>query len=150
MLRYGERRISWAEMDTRSNEVAAALADEGVEHGSRLAIIDKNGVEFWELLFGAAKLGAVLVSVNWRLSPNEMATICADAEARVVVVGPDFLPAIEKEEAAPADARPIAIGEHPPWAGDAPRGARHDLNDPGGPPAVHDAAPPPLTPGAAR
>src|SRR4051812_33161961 len=106
MLRFGERRIKWAEMDARSNAVAAVLSDDGVASGSRVAIIDKNGVEFWELLFGAAKLGAVLVSVNWRLSPNEMATICADAEARVVVVGPDFLPAIEKEEAGPPRPRP--------------------------------------------
>src|ERR1700712_3484669 len=98
MLRLGDQRISWAELDARSNAVAAALADEGVTHGDRLAIIDKNGVEFWELLFGAAKLGAVLVSVNWRLSPSEMAGICADAEARVVVVGPDFVEAVEKEE----------------------------------------------------
>src|SRR3954469_24214356 len=140
MLRYGERRISWAEMDARTNEVAAALADEGVEHGSRLAIIDKNGVEFWELLFGAAKLGAVLVSVNWRLSPNEMATICADAEARVVVVGPDFLPAIEKEEAALAAARRIAIGEHPRWTGYASWSARHDVSDPGVTLAINDVA----------
>jgi long-chain acyl-CoA synthetase len=130
MLRAGEKRISWAELDARTNEVAAALAEAGVQHDSRVAIIDKNGVEFWELLFGAAKLGAVLVSVNWRLSPAEMAGICSDADARVVVVGPDFLPGIEKEEAAFAG-RLLAIGEHPRWPDYAAWSARPGASDPG-------------------
>ena len=88
MLRFGEQHVSWAQMDARTNAVAAVLSEEGVAHGSRVAVIDKNGLEFWELLFATAKLGAVLVSVNWRLSPSEMAAICEDAQARVVVVGP--------------------------------------------------------------
>ncbi len=141
MLRYGERRISWAEMDDRANQVAAALADEGVEHGSRIAVIDKNGVEFWELLFGAAKLGGVLVSVNWRLSPSEMAEICADAEARVVVVGPDFLAAVEKEEESLSrGSRLVAIGEHPRWTDYATWSARSDVSDPGISLAFEDVA----------
>ena len=57
--------------------------------GDRVALIDRNGPEFFDLLFGAAKLGAVLVAVNWRLSPPEMAFIINDSIASVLVVGPE-------------------------------------------------------------
>jgi long-chain acyl-CoA synthetase len=139
MIRFGDRRISWAEMDARSNGVAAALADEGVEHDSRVAVIDKNGVEWWELLFGAAKLGAVLVSVNWRLSPTEMAGICADADAKVVVVGPDFVAGVEKEEGA-FPGRLLAIGEHARWEDYASWSSRPGAEDPRVETAYQDVA----------
>ena len=131
MIRFGDRTVSWAEMDSRANEVAAALAADGTAHGSRVAVIDKNGVEFWELLFATAKLGAVLVSVNWRLSPLEMAGICEDAGARVVVVGPEFVASIEKEEPALVSAhRIVAIGEHPRWPAYAAWSERPGAPDP--------------------
>jgi long-chain acyl-CoA synthetase len=141
MLRFGEQRVSWAQMDARSNEVATVLADEGVEHGSRVALIDKNGIEFWELLFATAKLGAVLVSVNWRLSPAEMAGICDDAGARVVVVGPDFTPAAEKEESTLTSAgRIVAIGDHPRWPEYSAWSARPGATDPRADTAFEDVA----------
>ena len=50
--------------------------------GDRVAFIDKNGAEWFEVTFGLAKLGAVNVSVNWRLAPPEMAQIIDDAAGR--------------------------------------------------------------------
>jgi long-chain acyl-CoA synthetase len=84
---FDGRELSYAELDRRSNQVAQALAGAGVDRGDRVAIIDRNGPEFFELLFGAAKLGAVLVAVNWRLAAEEMAFIVTDSTAKVLVVG---------------------------------------------------------------
>ena len=56
--------------------------------------------EFFELLLGAAKLGAVLAAVNWRLAPPEIAQIVNDSTARVLLVGAEFLPCVEEIEAA--------------------------------------------------
>ena len=103
----GAQSLTWAELDDRSNQVAAALADAGVTVGDRVAVIDKNGPEFWELLFATAKVGAVLVSVNWRLSPLEMAGICRDAQAVVLVVGPEFEGAVAEQEATLTEVRQI-------------------------------------------
>jgi long-chain acyl-CoA synthetase len=61
-----------------------------------VALIDKNGPEYFEILFGAAKLNAITVAVNWRLAPREMAYIVNDAEARVLFVGADFVEHVEK------------------------------------------------------
>ncbi|HVF32925.1 MAG TPA: long-chain-fatty-acid--CoA ligase [Acidimicrobiales bacterium] len=93
---YGDRTITWRELDERSNAAAAALADAGVGPQDRVARIDKNDPSYYEMLYGAAKLNAVLVDVNWRLAPPEMVQIVNDAEAKVLFVGPDFVPVLEK------------------------------------------------------
>src|SRR5690242_12440988 len=77
-LEYGGRSISFGQLDARSNQVAQALRRAGVSNQDRVAFIDKNGPEFFEVTFGLAKLNAVNVSVNWRLAPTEMADIIAD------------------------------------------------------------------------
>src|SRR5262249_53586538 len=73
-----------------------ALRAAGVAAGDRVAFIDRNGPEWFEVTFGLAKLGAVNVSVNWRLAPPEMATIIADAGAEVGILGPDFVDHLAK------------------------------------------------------
>src|SRR5690349_5916571 len=72
------RTLTFAELDDRSSRVAQALAAAGVGAGDRVAILDKNCLEYFEVLFGAAKLNAVLVAVNWRLAPPEAAFIVND------------------------------------------------------------------------
>ena len=69
-LTYEDRCLTYGDLDARSSRVARALLHDGVQPGDRVAILDKNTPEFFELQFGAAKLGAVMVAVNWRLSPR--------------------------------------------------------------------------------
>jgi len=116
-LEVDGRSITFAELDQRSNQVAQALRAAGVGRDDRVAFIDKNGLEWFEVTFGLAKLGAVNVSVNWRLAPAEMAGIIDDAQAEVLIVGPDFVAHVEKIEADLGGARTIiAIGGHDRWA----------------------------------
>ena len=108
--------ITFAELDARSNRAANALRAAGVGPGDRVAFIDKNGAEWFDVTFGLAKIGAVNVSVNWRLAPAEMAQIIDDAQARVVIVGPDFAEHVEKiEDALERVDTVIAIGGHDRW-----------------------------------
>jgi long-chain acyl-CoA synthetase len=86
----GDLVIDWGELEARSNRVAAALAAQGVGVDDRVAFIGKNGREYFELLFGAVKLEAVTVAVNWRLSPGEMALIVNDSGASVLVLDAEF------------------------------------------------------------
>jgi long-chain acyl-CoA synthetase len=62
----------------------------------RIAFLDKNGPEYFEVLFGGAKLNAVNVAVNWRLAPGEIRYIVDDADARVLVIGAEFVPQLEE------------------------------------------------------
>lgn len=113
-LIVGHRTITYGDLDTRSNRVAQAFAAAGVRRGDRVAFIDRNGAEFFEVIFGLAKLGAVGVPVNWRLAPAEMAHILADCGAAYVVVGADFFGHVEAIETQ-LTADVIAIGAHPRW-----------------------------------
>ena len=91
-----ELRQTWRDLDRRSNRAANALARAGVGEGDRVAFLDKNGVEYFEVLFGAAKLNAVTVNVNWRLAAPEVAWIVNDAEASVFVFGADFADMVDQ------------------------------------------------------
>jgi len=85
----GERTLTFGAFDRRSSQVANALLRAGVRPGDRVAVLTKNRPEFFELLFGAARAGAVLVAMNWRLAPPEIAAIVADAEPSLVFTGTD-------------------------------------------------------------
>lgn len=93
-LHYGGRAISYGELDRRSSQVANALRASGVEAGDRIAFLDMNGPEYFEVTLGAAKLNAVTVALNWRLAPQELAYIVDDAEAKVLIASADFADAV--------------------------------------------------------
>ena len=112
MFRVGGRTVSWAEHYRRAGQVANALRDEGVGPGDRIAFLDRNGLEYFEVLFGGALIGAVNVAVNWRLSPGEMGAIVDDAGASVLVVHPDYLPCLAgMESGLPSVRRVVVIGD---------------------------------------
>src|SRR6202042_1547624 len=67
-LHFEGTTYSYAELDARTNAIAAALAADGVGPGDRVAMLDKNTPLCLELMFAAAKCGAVYVPVNWRLA----------------------------------------------------------------------------------
>ncbi|HEV2787125.1 MAG TPA: AMP-binding protein, partial [Solirubrobacteraceae bacterium] len=89
-LRHGGRELTYGELDERSSRLAQALLAGGVGAGTRVAYLDRSAPEVVELLFAAAKVGAVLVPLNWRLAPPELAAVLADAQAPVLIAGPDY------------------------------------------------------------
>ena len=90
-LVFEARETSFAAFDRRSNQVANALLAEGLKSGDRIAYVGKNSDHYFELLFGAAKMGAVMTPIGWRLAPPEAAYIIGDAEASIVFVGPEVI-----------------------------------------------------------
>jgi long-chain acyl-CoA synthetase len=115
-IRFGSRRMTWRELDERSTRVAAGLQAAGVSSQQRVAFLARNCLEYFEVSFGAAKLNAVVVAINWRLTPDEIAYTINDAGAQALIVGPDFFDTVEglREQMA-APQRIVAIGEHPRW-----------------------------------
>ena len=97
-LVFGDRDITWREIDARSNAIAQGLHAEGIGAQENIARIDKNGPEYFETVFGAAKINAVTVDVNWRLAPPEMLQIINDSQAKILFVGAEFLAHLEKFE----------------------------------------------------
>lgn len=85
-LVFPERRVTYAALLDGALQVAAGLAGLGVERGQHVGILMPNCVEYLEGLFGVAMLGAVVVPVNARYKPAELAHVIADAELRAVLV----------------------------------------------------------------
>ncbi len=82
--------LTFGELDRRSNRAANALAALGVKKGDRVAYIGKNSHIYFEILAGAAKLGAVMTPVNWRLARPEVVYVVNDCQAKALFVGPGF------------------------------------------------------------
>jgi len=91
----GDRRVSWAEAYERSCRMANLLASHGVGSEDRVAFLEKNSLEHFDVFYGCALLNAVAVDVNWRLAAPEVEYIVNDAEAKVLVVGADFVPVLD-------------------------------------------------------
>ncbi len=83
--------ITFAEFDRRSDQVANGLIALGVKPGDRVATLAKNSAAFFEIMLGTMKAGAVIVPVNWKLAPPEVAWITDDCEAEVLFLGPEFI-----------------------------------------------------------
>jgi long-chain acyl-CoA synthetase len=112
-LVLGDRQLTWGELYERASRVAQGLLAEGVGNQDRIAFLDKNGVEHFELFYGAALLNAVCVDVNWRLAPPEVSYIVNDAQARVFVVGQEFVPVLDAIAGELTAKKILVIGGHP-------------------------------------
>ncbi len=88
----GDLTLTFADLQRRSSQTARLLAARGVGRGDRVAILDKNSPAFYDVLFGAAKLGAVLVGLNFRLAADELKDIVTDAEPKLTFVSGDLRP----------------------------------------------------------
>lgn len=91
----GERTRTWGDLLDRSARVANALRAAGVQEQDRVAFLDKNSIEHFEIFYGCSLINAVSVDINWRLAAPEVEFIVNDAAAKVLVAHADFLPIIE-------------------------------------------------------
>jgi acyl-CoA synthetase (AMP-forming)/AMP-acid ligase II len=106
------RTVTYRELEERANRVANALVGLGVGEHGRVAYLDLNNPEFFEVMIGAARIGAAIAPLNYRLTPAEMGAIVRDAQAEVLVVGPAFEAAIDAMRAeAPALGTVLRTGE---------------------------------------
>jgi long-chain acyl-CoA synthetase len=94
-LVLGDRTLTWAQLLSRSAQVAQGLKRAGVMAQDRVAFLDKNGIEHFEVFYGCALLNAVSVDVNWRLAAPEVAFIVNDSQAEVLIVGQEFVPVLD-------------------------------------------------------
>jgi long-chain acyl-CoA synthetase len=141
MITYGERVITWSEMDARSSRVAQGIVAAGLAEQSRVAFLDRNGPEYFEVLFGGGKANVVNVAVNWRLTPGEMAYVINDAEAKILFVGHDFRGHLEEMEGSLKTLEKIVVlGAHPRHESYEAWVARHPADDPGRTSATDDVA----------
>ena len=111
MLVLGDQRRTWGGARSRCRVAQAARRD-GLDVGDRIAFLDRNGMAYFDVLFGGSLIGAVNVAVNWRLAPAEMAAIIDDSEAPLLVVHTDYLEALASMPGGlPAVRRIVVVGD---------------------------------------
>jgi acyl-CoA synthetase (AMP-forming)/AMP-acid ligase II len=88
-------RRSFRELNERANRFANAMLRLGVGCGDRVALLALSEPEYYDMLFGLGKIGAILVPVNYRLAGPEIAFILSDSGARVLVFGRDFTDTVD-------------------------------------------------------
>ncbi len=113
-IAFGDRRVTYAELDARLDRVAAGLRERGVRKGDRVAAMLLNCPEFFELMMACNRLGAIFVPFNFRLSPGEIAFLLEDATPEVFAYQAPFR-AVAEAYAARGGRQPrrVELGEAP-------------------------------------
>jgi acyl-CoA synthetase (AMP-forming)/AMP-acid ligase II len=102
--------VTWRGLREQACRVATALVRDGVKLQDRVIYLGKNDLRYFEVLFGCALAGAVMTPLNWRLAPDELASIIADARAAISFVDSSVVTSIKSERTAV-----VALGPHPSW-----------------------------------
>lgn len=92
---FKDRVTDYRTYNLNTNRIANGLLAVDMPPQSRVAVMGKNSDWYYELLIGSAKADMVVVGINWRLAPPEVAYILNDAEAPVLFVEREFLPMYE-------------------------------------------------------
>lgn len=90
------RVTSFAEADVLTRQMIAVLQGRGIAKGDRIAWLGKNRDTYFLLYIAAARMGAVMVPIGWRLAPREIAYILSDTEAKLLFADSDFVEVAHK------------------------------------------------------
>jgi len=91
-----ERALTYRQLHLESNRTAHALTGSGLEPGARVAFLGQESEHYYDLALGCAKSGAVLVPINWRLTPREVEHVLRDSGAELIFVDREFRDRVEQ------------------------------------------------------
>ena len=92
----GDRVLSYSELDTTTDRLAAWFLSEGLQPGDRVAIQWPNAIEVAQVYFAAFKAGLIAVPINLRLKPSEIAWIMNDAAPSMCFAPPPLAAAMPR------------------------------------------------------
>jgi fatty-acyl-CoA synthase len=85
------RRFTYPEFHIRASRVAEFMREQwSIQPGDRVALLAYNSSDYFEILYGCAKIGAILVCLNWRLAVPELAFIVEDATPAALIYDEEF------------------------------------------------------------
>ncbi len=96
---FREKRITYREFDQRVKRLANAMLLKGIKRGEAVGLLMPNSYEMPEIFFAAAKIGAISVPVNIRLSSREITYILNNAEVKLLFLGHSFIEMIDRTKA---------------------------------------------------
>ena len=141
----GPRRFTYGEFQARVNRFAHALRRRGIGQGDRVCILSPNSHFFLESFYATARIGAVLVPLNYRLVPEDHEYIIGHAGVKAVLVDAEYtdmvdairerIPAVERYMVASYTSEPVAgwedwnsiMADEPASAPEAPARDENDM-----------------------
>ena len=93
---YGNKhRYDYRSLNVRIHRLANGLESLGIQAGDTIAVIEYDSHRYLECFFAIPMMGAVLQTVNWRLSAEQISYTINHAEADMIIINSDFLPILE-------------------------------------------------------
>jgi len=89
-------RYTYRDLNQRIGKLANGLTERGAAAGDTIAVFDYDSHRYLECFFAIPMIGAVLQTVNWRLSAEQIAYTINHAEAKMIIINGDFLPILEE------------------------------------------------------
>ncbi len=95
-LVFEDDRYTYKEFNQRTNRLAAAFLNEGIEKGDVISILGFNSNQYLETYFACGKIGAIMNALNFRLAPPEIQRAISHSESKLVLVDAFWQPVIEQ------------------------------------------------------
>lgn len=115
----GERKLTWKEFYKRTNRLANALLDLGIEKENRVSIVGFNSIEWMESYFAISKIGAVPVNVNPRFVAAEIKHILENSDSVALITEKQYLSTIKSiKDGLPLLKHVIVMGDREENEGD--------------------------------
>ncbi len=108
-----DRRITWRALDAHVNRVARGLGGHGVGFGDRVGLYLQNGLEYAEVFLACAKLGAIVVPINFRWVGDEVAYVLGHCGPRVLVLDAELVPQVRSVLPGSPVAQAVVAGSGP-------------------------------------
>lgn len=86
----GNQRITHRQFLEKVDQLSCGLSSVGVEKGDRISVLGQNSLEYVYLYGAAAKIGAIILPINWRLNSEEIKYIISDGEPKIFFVSSEF------------------------------------------------------------
>ena len=86
----GDNNITYGQLLDHVDQLASGLVRVGLKKGDRIGVLARNSLEYIYLYGAAAKIGAIMLPVNWRLNPREVEYVISDGRPRVLFVDSEF------------------------------------------------------------
>jgi 3-hydroxybenzoate/4-hydroxybenzoate---CoA ligase len=108
-LLYGDKRLSYAELEALINRFGNALLEKGLGRGARVLFLMKDTPELVAGFLAALKIGAVAVALNTRSAAEDLRFAIADSGCRALLIDPEFLPLFDEAMRRGARRPPVVV-----------------------------------------
>ncbi|QQK80109.1 long-chain-fatty-acid--CoA ligase [Salicibibacter cibi] len=87
---YGEKELNYAELDDIVNQTARAFISNGMRKGDMISVMSKNSLDFVVVTFALARIGAVMIPINYMLSTDDVRYILEHAEVNGMIASAEY------------------------------------------------------------